>query len=485
MAFTPITRKVNLLIVAALILGIGSVTFYLAASLFTTIEETRQESLVKESDLLYEAIAQLMVPGEAPLAVSYFQGLRQIDVGYTVGLYRTDGVPAFSDNETILEVNENINSSMFSLVPEREEGVTPQQDLPPLQEERFAQATTIPPQDVLYQIETEAGTFARMHRALINLPKCSVCHGSDHTLRGVIDIQSDVTESVRQQRATVVTASLFFLGLVLVAGIALSAVLRRIVITPVQKIGAVCEAVTKGDFDRRVDLGQNDEIGRLGNTVNEMVQGLKERFHLSRFVSGSTIRSIQTEATGGTATATLLFADIRGFTAYTEAYPPETVVATLNSFLNLQTEIISGEGGDVDKYVGDEVVAIFSGEGASLAACRAALLIQHQLKERPIETGGTELEVGIGVHQGQVIMGAIGSENRADFTAIGDNMNTAARLCSAAAGGETIISRSVRDLVYTEFDLDGPYMLRVKGKREPLRVYKLMGPSRVGEGAWA
>ena len=480
MAFIPITRKVNLLIVVALILGIGSVTFYLAASLFTTIEETRQESLVKESELLYEAIEQLMVPGEAPLVVSYFEGLRQIDVGYKVALYRTSGVPAFSDNETIREVNENINSRMFSSVPEREEGLAPQEDLAPLEDDRFAEATAIPPQDVLYQIETESGTFARMPRSLINLPKCAVCHGSDHTLRGVIDIQSDVTESVRQQRTTVVTASLFFLGLVLVAGLALSAVLRRIVITPVQQIGAVCEAVTKGDFDRRVDLGQNDEIGRLGTTVNTMVQGLRERFHLSRFVSGSTIRSIQTDAGGGTATATLLFADIRGFTAYTESYPADTVVATLNSFLNLQTEIIVAEEGDIDKYVGDEVVAIFSGEDAPLRACRAAVEIQQRLKEDPLERS---LQVGIGIHQGEVIMGAIGSESRADFTAIGDNMNTASRLCSAAGGGETIVSASVRDAVYTEFDLDGPYRLRVKGKREPLRVYKVTGPSALPGGA--
>jgi adenylate cyclase len=414
--------------------------------------------------------------------VSYFQGLRQIDVGYQVALYRTNGIPAFSDNETIREVNENINSRMFSPDPEREEGVTPQEDLPELQEERFAEATAIPPRDVLYTIDTEGGTFARMHRALINLPKCAVCHGSDHTLRGVIDIQSDVTESVRQQRTSVVTASLFFLGLVLVAGLALSAVLRKIVITPVQQIGAVCEAVTKGDFDRRVTVGQDDEIGRLGTTVNEMVQGLKERFHLSRFVSGSTIRSIQTEASGGSATATLLFADIRGFTAYTEGYPPETVVATLNSFLNLQSEVIAAEDGDIDKYVGDEVVALFTGEDAPLRACRAAAEIQARLRDHPIDTGGTELQVGIGVHQGEVIMGAIGSENRADFTAIGDNMNTAARLCSAAAGGETIVSKSVRDAVYTEFDLDGPYRLRVKGKREPLRVYKLTGGSRFAEG---
>lgn len=475
MAYVPITRKVNLLIIAALILGIGSVTFYLAASLFTTIEETRQESLVQESELVYEAIEQLMVPGEAPLVVNYFSGLRQIDVGYQVALYRTNGVPAFSDNATIQEVNENINSRMFTSVPEREEGVTPQQALPPLDEERFAQATAIPPTDVLYQIVRDGEHFARVHRSLINLPKCAECHGSDHTLRGVIDIQSNITESVRQQRTTVVTASLFFLGLVLIAGAALSAVLRRIVITPVQRIGTVCEAVTEGDFDQRVELRQDDEIGRLGRTVNTMVQGLRERFHLSRFVSGSTIHSIQTEATGGTAVATLLFADIRGFTAYTESHPAETVVSTLNQFLNLQTEVIAEEEGDVDKYVGDEVVAVFSGEDASLRACRAAVEIQRRLAENPIDTGGENLQVGIGVHQGEVIMGAIGSENRADFTAIGDNMNTASRLCSAAQGGETIISESVRDSVYTEFNLDGPYRLRVKGKRDPLRVYKVLG----------
>ena len=476
MSFIPITRKVNAVILAALILGIGSVSFYLTASLFTTIEEGRQESLVRESEIVYEAIEQLMVPGEAPLVVNYFEGLRTVDSAFNVALYRTDGSPAFSDNQTIQEVNNNISSRMFEQIGERDEGVTPQMDLPPIDENRFSEATAIPPVDVLYQTREQDTYYARIHRSLINLPKCAVCHGSDHTIRGVIDIRTEVTDSVARQQRSVVTASGFFLGLVLVAGIVLSAFLRRMVINPVQQIGSVCEAVTDGDFEQHVALPQNDEIGRLGNTVNTMVQGLKERFHLSRYVSSSTLKSIQTEATGGTVTVTMFFADIRGFTAFSESNPPDQVVSTLNAFINLETKMIVEEGGDVDKYVGDEVVAIFSGDDASLRACRAATRIQRAIAEAPPVDAGTELKVGIGVHHGNVIMGAVGSEDRADFTVIGDDVNTASRLCSAAGEGETIVSEVVQAAVVETFETDGPFRLVVKGKSGALRVYKLLEP---------
>ncbi|MFP4331092.1 MAG: adenylate/guanylate cyclase domain-containing protein [Alkalispirochaetaceae bacterium] len=474
MAYVPLTRKVNLLIVLTLILGIGTVTFYLTVSLFTTIQDARSEALVRESNIVYEAIEQLMVPGEAPLVVAYFAGLGEIDADLDVALYRTDGVPAFSDNETIREVNSNLDRRMFAPRAEGDEGVAPQMRLVPFEPGRFEEATSVPPTDVLYQTEEEGRAFARIHRGLINLPKCAVCHGSDHTIRGVIDIRAEITESVVEQRRAVLTASSFFLFIVLIAGLALSAVLRRIVITPVRMIGSVCEAVTEGDFDKQVHLRQDDEIGRLGSTVNTMVQGLKERFHLSRFVSGSTIESIQGDSVGGTATAALLFADIRGFTAYSESHPADLVVRTLNQFLNLQTEIIQEEGGDVDKYVGDEVVAIFTGEQASLRSCRAAVRVQERLREAPIDTGGTTLQIGIGIHYGEVIMGAIGSEVRADFTAIGDNMNTAARLCGAAGGGEIIVTEVVHGFIAGTFEIEGPFRLKVKGKSHALKVYKLL-----------
>jgi adenylate cyclase len=109
----PITLKMNVLILISLTVGIGAVTAFLGYSLTQTIDETTRDSLEQEADLVYEALEQLMLPGEAPLVVDYFRGIATIDPRYRVYLYRPDGTPAFSDNRTIAAVNEQLGTSMF------------------------------------------------------------------------------------------------------------------------------------------------------------------------------------------------------------------------------------------------------------------------------------------------------------------------------------------------------------------------------------
>jgi adenylate cyclase len=203
-----------------------------------------------------------------------------------------------------------------------------------------------------------------------------------------------------------------------------------------------------------------------------MVQGLYERFQLSKFVSSSTISSIQNREKGAKALMTLFFSDIRGFTSFSESKLPEQVVDSLNKVLNIQTEIIHRNGGDVDKYVGDEVVALFTGEDQARRACRSALEIQRALgRAAPAEYAG--LRVGIGVNTGEIILGMIGSEQRADYTVIGDHVNLASRLCDAAKPDTVLISDSTYRSVGKAASVSRPYSIRVKGKEEPQKVYFL------------
>ena len=97
-----------------------------------------------------------------------------------------------------------------------------------------------------------------------------------------------------------------------------------------------------------------------------MVDGLYERFELSKFVSSATIQSIKHSNKGTKTEIAIFFSDIRGFTAFSEKLSPEAVVTHLNKILNVQTEIIQRYGGDIDKYVGDEIVALFFGEGPGI-----------------------------------------------------------------------------------------------------------------------
>jgi len=143
----------------------------------------------------------------------------------------------------------------------------------------------------------------------------------------------------------------------------------------------------------------------------------------------------------------MLFADIRGYSSLTRDMDPTTAVRMLNDFFSAVTPIIVSHGGMVDKYVGDEVVALFTQSNPTgtheQMAVEAALAMQEELRKLNIEwemTGRPMIHIGIGIHTGEVVLGQIGSYDRKDYTAIGANMNYAARLMSVAGPREVIVS---------------------------------------------
>ena len=146
-------------------------------------------------------------------------------------------------------------------------------------------------------------------------------------------------------------------------------------------------------------------------------------------------------------TITVLFADIRGFTRLSEHAPPEKIVGLLNRYFSAMTDIIFAHGGTLDKYLGDGLMALFGAptttpEDAS-NALNAAVAMQRRIigiNQELRAEGLAEIGVGIGMHTGEVTVGYIGSERRSEYTAIGDAVNTAARLESNAKGGEILIS---------------------------------------------
>lgn len=467
--FVPITRKVGTIIVAALVIGIGAITFFFARSLTATIDSSTTDNMAAQSDILFQTIETLMLDGEADLAVAFFNGIGDAVPNYTIRVYRTDGVRAFADNITLQDVNNRLGGTVFAPKPNPDPNPPRQESL-----ERFRQVATPPTMEVFFnETDMAAGTTTlRAFKPLLNLPKCTGCHGSDHTVRGVLDIRNDITASVVAQRNSLVISSALFLGMVGFLAVLLTSFLRRTVISPVKEIGLVCSRVTEGDFDAHVQYAANDEIGRLGSTVNSMVTGLHERFELSKFVSSSTIESLTKDRQARDANITLFFSDIRGFTSYSERNTPETVVSNLNELMVFQTQVIQEHGGDIDKYVGDEIFAIFTGDRQEERAVRASLEIVRRLTTDKDERFA-DLEVGIGLNRGAVIVGMVGSEKRADFTVIGDNVNLAARLCSAAAAGEVLATETLVAAVVDIATVEGPYSLRVKGKRDAQRVYKI------------
>jgi adenylate cyclase len=179
---------------------------------------------------------------------------------------------------------------------------------------------------------------------------------------------------------------------------------------------------------------------------------------------------------------TVLISDIRGFTSMSEKKEPAEIVHMLNDYFEVMVDILFRAQGTLDKYVGDEIMALFGAPvdmpDAPLAAVRCAIEMQRALKEfnRTRTAEGLEpIKIGIGINTGRVITGAIGSSRTLQYTAIGDPVNTASRLCSVAKAGEIILSENTMRRVAEHIDSVHLPAVKVKGKENELQIYNVLG----------
>ncbi|GAA6191521.1 hypothetical protein NBRC116597_14400 [Phaeobacter sp. NW0010-22] len=220
---------------------------------------------------------------------------------------------------------------------------------------------------------------------------------------------------------------------------------------PILKIGEAAKQVGEGNFATRVqNVRTRDEIGDLALRFNEMIAHLGERIELMKFVSHGTVSAIQRadqegmERGGERRRVSVIFTDIRGYTEFSESVPPEVVIEVLNQYFDVQADIVEAHHGDVDKFVGDALVAVFEGENMEARAVACSVEINEAmagLLEHHPEHG---LHVGIGVASGEVVMGAMGARERMDFTVLGSTVNLSARLCSKAEPGQVLVDQATQ-----------------------------------------
>jgi adenylate cyclase len=185
-------------------------------------------------------------------------------------------------------------------------------------------------------------------------------------------------------------------------------------------------------------------------------------------------------------TITVLFADIRGFTSFAENQKPEKVVSILNQYFSAMSEIIFGNQGTLDKYIGDGLMALFGAPTATpddaQNALKAAVAMQRKAAELHAEfqtEGFTDFAIGVGLHTGEATIGFIGSEKRSEYTAIGDTVNLASRLESQArpesiAGrGKILISEATAKAAGDIFPLAARPPLTVKNRRQPVDIFEV------------
>lgn len=304
-------------------------------------------------------------------------------------------------------------------------------------------------------------------------------------ITGILAVDYKVTRFLSEARMQVLSFLSVSVFLFLIATI-FSYLLGRKISAPIVDVSRAARRLEEGDYSYRIDTNKIDETGQLIQSFNALSSTLEERFELMKYVSPQTLEMIsqmqsgQASEKGEVRTAAILFADIRGYTRFTELHEPEHVIATLNNILGLEANIIDEHCGHVDKFVGDEVVALFDEDDSAVCAIQAALRLRADVKALAIPDGqGGILEIGIGISYGEVILGNIGSKTRKDFTIIGNNVNLAARLCSAAKSGEIYVSSHVfHEIEFREETADLPPLhlkgkARIKGFKELMHIYYL------------
>ena len=275
--------------------------------------------------------------------------------------------------------------------------------------------------------------------------------------------------------------ALIALGMVAAgAGLAAAIAMARSITAPIALLSRATAEVTDGRFDVRIPVQGADEIAQLSEAFNRMTEGLRERADMQKFVSQSTVAMIQRgpqtpeQRAGQRRVVTLLFSDIRGFTAFSERRPPEEAVAALNRYLRLQSELVQRFRGDVDKFMGDAVFAHFSSDDMALDAIRCAVEMHRAVRQAPAADPSLPgLELGIGIVTGEVIVGSVGGADRQDYTAVGAPVNLAARLCSAAEPGETLMSASTFDIVRGLVAAEETAPFSVKGVSAPVSAFRM------------
>ena len=285
------------------------------------------------------------------------------------------------------------------------------------------------------------------------------------------------------------------LAVLLGAGLAVAVVaaiaIARGVTRPVLELARGARRIADGDYAGRMDIPGRDEISALARSFNEMAAGLQDRERVRGLLGKVVSPAIAEELLrrpitlgGEEREVTVLFVDIRGFTAHCEGVAPGAVLDLLNRYLTRVTGAIEAEGGVVDKYMGDAVMALFGApllhEDHAARAVRGAQGILEAVAALNTELAGegqSPLSVGVGINTALVVAGNMGSASRMNYTVIGDGVNIASRvegLCPFYGAGILVSEATCAaapDIGFREVDL-----VRVKGRSEAFAIYQPLSP---------
>jgi len=280
-------------------------------------------------------------------------------------------------------------------------------------------------------------------------------------------------------------------GIVLASSFLINLLFSRSLSRPIKNLTDASHKIQKGDYEFEISTVSRDEIGVLTNSFRDMARGLAERERIKsafgKFVNKSIAELVinkEVKVGGERKEVAVFFSDIRSFTQISESLEPEEVVEFLNEYITRMVNCINKTKGVVDKYIGDAIMAIWGAPVTSgddvFNAVNASLMMRDQLIEFNSDRGTEKkpvIRIGCGIHYGPVLAGQIGSEEKMEYTVIGDTVNLASRIeaLNKAFGTDILVSEEMAERIKDRFRMVPMQKITVKGKSEPLQIYAVLG----------
>jgi class 3 adenylate cyclase len=253
---------------------------------------------------------------------------------------------------------------------------------------------------------------------------------------------------------------------------------------PISEIVSGTHQIEQGNYDVRVPVRRQDELGKLAASFNEMAAclALQEKYRsVLNAVADRTMAAQLIEQSSGLGGeirhVSMLFCDIRGFTAITENMEPAEVIELLNEHMTALTDVAYKHGGIVDKFVGDLIMVLFGAPvstGADALSAVQCALSMLQVRRHLNQTSKHSLEVGIGVATGSVVAGCMGSDQRLSYTVLGHRVNLASRLCSIAQAGEIVMDAESYAEAQELIQAEPMPPMQLKGISEPVHPWRVV-----------
>lgn len=319
------------------------------------------------------------------------------------------------------------------------------------------------------------------HRAQVSLHRRLVAAVPTVTWATGVIVAGLLTDNTRDLHR-IALASMTAFAVAVVVSVWLSLLLADAVSGPIVDLRDATRKVAKGDLSVRVPVVSTDETGQLAESFNAMVAGLDERERL-RDALGVLLDPALTERVlaegtdlqGEEVDATILFLDVRDFTAFTETAAPRDVVTALNSLYDLVVPVIVRHGGHANRFLGDGLLAVFGAPARHSDHAIRGVCAAHEIAELAREFPATELRFGMGLDSGRVVAGTIGGGGRRDFTVIGDTVNTAARVEAATreTGDDILITGDTLNGLppHLQHEYDERPPMPLKGKNAVVQLY--------------